>query len=486
MGCLIKRGCMWKAAIIISVILFYCPTILAQIDTAWTATYDGPDHREDNPNIMKIDAMGNVYITGTSASDQSVDIATVKYSSSGELLWAQRFSEEDVTCEVRDMEIDEWGNIYIAGIYHHWPDDNCMLIKYLPSGEGAWTSILDMGSYHTSWASGIAFDTDGNVYLVGGAVMPNETYDALIIKYFPDGDTAWAKYYEYQNGNGDYADGIVYDSAGYLYIAGTTYFAECFNLLLILKCDLDGNAIWASTYTDPVLLPVQFGGGALGVKLDLNNDIVVMGNLNSSTAHYYSVLAKYHPNGDTVWVRKYVNSNGHSVYPIDFDIDSNGNIYIGCNQYFVDSMDDYVTLKYLPNGDTAWIRQYDGPGNYADFAHGLAVDNYGNVYVTGTAAKNSIGTIGWEYATVKYSTNGDLAWVAEYSNSNFDTTDSGEDIALDSSGDIIVTGHSYYSGSINYHTIKYTQGTENTDNDGSIPSLFSLSSIYPNPFNAQT
>ena len=54
-----------------------------------------------------------------------------------------------------------------------------------------------------------------------------------------------------------------------------------------------------------------------------------------------------------------------------------------------------------------WVVTYNGPANASDFGHSIAVDSPGNVYVTGW----SIGT-GWDYATIKYNKSGTQQWVA--------------------------------------------------------------------------
>ena len=91
-------------------------------------------------------------------------------------------------------------------------------------------------------------------------------------------------------------------------------------------------------------------------------------------------------------------------------MDDSGNVYVTGNSNGSGTYDDYATIKYLPNGDTAWVRRYDGPDASADCAYALVVDGSGNVYVTG----NSHNTIDKDFATVKYLSDGDTAWIRRY------------------------------------------------------------------------
>ena len=102
--------------------------------------------------------------------------------------------------------------------------------------------------------------------------------------------------------------------------------------------------------------------------------------------------------------------------------------------------------------DTAWVRTYNGPGNLADSATALAIDDFGNVYVTGSSYGGGTST---DYSTIKYYPDGDTAWVRRYNGPN-DSTEVATALTIDDSGNIYITGFSYGNEtSADYLTIKY-------------------------------
>jgi hypothetical protein len=152
------------------------------------------------------------------------------------------------------------------------------------------------------------------------------------------------------------------------------------------------------------------------------------------------------------WVRvfdQYLSFDG----ALAIAVDGSGNVYVtgfatvdhpGYNR-------DFVTIKYDTNGVQKWVRRYNGPENWHDGAHAIAVDRAGNVYVTGSSA--GVGT-GLDYATIKYDTNGNRKWVKRY-NGPGNKADYANAVAVDGAGNVYVTGSSWNGSSLDYGTIKY-------------------------------
>jgi hypothetical protein len=113
---------------------------------------------------------------------------------------------------------------------------------------------------------------------------------------------------------------------------------------------------------------------------------------------------------------------------------------------------DYATIKYSNSGVPVWTNRYGGPGNSTDEAVALAVDSTGNIFVTG----DSVGTAsGADYLTIKYSPSGIPLWTNRYTSSGA-RTDIASGVAVDLSGNVFVTGYSPGVSGSDYVTIAYS------------------------------
>jgi len=101
-----------------------------------------------------------------------------------------------------------------------------------------------------------------------------------------------------------------------------------------------------------------------------------------------------------------------------------------------------------------WLSQYNGPINSFDQANNVCIDDSGNVYVTGES--NGGSGLNYDYATVKYNSAGAEQWTARY-NGPGDGDDKSFAVCADKNGNVYVTGSSKGIGNNNMDiaTIKY-------------------------------
>jgi hypothetical protein len=133
-------------------------------------------------------------------------------------------------------------------------------------------------------------------------------------------------------------------------------------------------------------------------------------------------------------------------------VDSEGNVYVTGWSVGDGTETDYATVKYDSSGNELWVARYDGPANRSDKAYAIALDSEGNVYVTGYSSGD--GTL-LDYATVKYDSSGNELWVARY-NGPANIYAYACDIVVDASNNVYVTGVSDGDGTYgDYATVKY-------------------------------
>ena len=134
-------------------------------------------------------------------------------------------------------------------------------------------------------------------------------------------------------------------------------------------------------------------------------------------------------------------------------LDEAGNVCVTGFSAGEDGTDwDYVTIKYSPAGRKLWTARYDGPGNGEGYPLDVAVDTVGNVYVTGYLA--GAGTQS-DWVTIKYDTDGNELWVTPH-NGPANGFDAAMALGLDPGGNVYVTGMTEGNGTgRDAVTIKY-------------------------------
>jgi len=309
----------------------------------------------------------------------------------------------------------------------------------------AWSTYLGGSAWDRG--RGIVADSAGNLLVTGetessgwvtggfDTTLGGST-DAFVVKLSPDGAHLWSTYLG--GSAGDLGEDIAVDGEGNVLVTGSTgsagWVTGGFDTTLggsgdafLAKLSPDGAHLW-STY-----LGGSAGDGGRGVAVDGAGNVLVAGLTNSSG-----------------WV-----SGG-------FDTSYNG----GAHDAFV--------AKLSPEGAHLWST-YLG-GSWIESGRDIAVDGVGNVVVTGYT--NSYGWVSGGYDTTfggdeEWSSDGFVAKLSAEGAHLWSTylggwgDERGEGIAVDSAGNVLVTGYTM--------TLDWASGgfdtTHNGDHDAFVVKL---------------
>jgi len=247
------------------------------------------------------------------------------------------------------------------------------------------------------------------------------------------------------------------------------------------------------TYNNPA---ANSDDRAFGIAVDASNNIILTGYSTAATKNSTDFLTmKYNSSGTLQWLKTYNGGAGKSDRALGIAVDSDGSIYVTGYGASVAHGNDYVTIKYTPQGIQTWVSLYDGPGHSDDRANAIAIIHNVLGVTTGVAVTGeSMGAANnYDYATIKYSDiTGSQLQVSRYT-----YTPTTNDIATSVAtwnNNIYVTGYSEITAGpnngdeqseISTMMLVWDGSNQNTSNDN-LPNEFSLYQNYPNPFNPAT
>lgn len=214
----------------------------------------------------------------------------------------------------------------------------------------------------------------------------------------------------------------------------------------------------------------RFGGTAgenpSCIQIAASGKIVVGGTFGTGSANFGGsnisgagnvdgFIASYSPDGTHLWSRGFGSTGVDTVSGVSFDSQENvivtgtfqGSITLGgTNLTSAGGGTDLFVAKYSSTGAHLWSRNFPNTSN--DYAKGVAVDQSGNIFITGYFVAwidfgagrlvSSDPTFGGpEVFIAKLTPAGSLIWARRY---GADMSEKASAIALDSNGDVFITG----------------------------------------------
>ena len=328
---------------------------------------------------------------------------------------------------------------------------------------------LQIRSPFDDYGNAVTVDAQGNVYIAGhiGDALPGQTYlggtDAFVQKL--DGSLAAVWTSQFGTDNNDSVEAVAVDGAGNVYLAGTTigefpgYTTEYFGSDAFVRVyDADGTERWTAQFG------TEFATVPQAIAVDGSGNVYVGGHTEGGLPGFENAggaplgpvsnwndafLRKYAPDGTELWTQQF----GHERHDemLGVAVDGSGSVYV--SGYTDASFEGYTNpggrdafiRKYDSDGSVVWTRQFASDsaagGQPNDKALDIALDSSGNIYVSG----NTTGVFDGESSgggndgfVRKMDPNGEHVWTRQFGGEDDDTADA---IAVGGDGTVFVAGN---------------------------------------------
>ncbi|MFX1532612.1 MAG: SBBP repeat-containing protein [Promethearchaeota archaeon] len=399
---------------------------------------------------IAVDTAGNSYITGTTWSSDfptqtpynntlsgDYDVFVTKLNATGNGLIFSTYIGGSEPEEGRGISVEVSGNIYITGFTnstnlptkHAYQSDfsgqlqDVFVTKLNATGNGLIFSTY-LGGSDNDRGYDITVDNDGNSYIAGftdSNDFPienayNSTHsgsnDVFVTKLNATGNGLVFSTYIGGN-NGDYGWSIAIDPVGNTYITGGTD-SDDFPIqnalqstrgesrdVFVTKLNTTGNGLIFSTF---------IGGEAWdsgrGITTDADGNSYVTGEAFSDEFPIYNAYQINESLGGTGAFITKLNTTGGFVFSTllgntglergdSIAVDTARNSYITGSTWYYNSSSgwryDAFVAELNATGNGLMLNKYLG-GSGNDIGRGIAVDDVGNIYITGTTESSDFPT----------------------------------------------------------------------------------------------
>lgn len=311
--------------------------------------------------IVLLDSENNVIVVREKSFGGSVnlDVVVRKFTPEGEFLWEVNDGDpfNEINFNAYDWTIDVNDNIILVGdqlnnTQSYW---NSYIMKISPDGEVLWQHPV---TNVTTWSEGLeTVTTDENGFIYAAGTVYYDAVNTLwnaVVKLNPAGEVLSIEYIE-----DFYLESLEYQNQRIFGASNTS----------IMEFDNNGIELWEE--------PINYSSGSsyvstLGLesiqKFNGNSCIVAHTVLDQNTYMANIGVKSFTLDGDEIWsieVDAYepAPAENENIVPIDFTIDTNGNVYVtgwydgggsGKSGDFGEEYQGIFTVAIAANGQFLW------------------------------------------------------------------------------------------------------------------------------------
>ena len=323
----------------------------------WFRTYNGIGNGGDYGFAIAVDGSGNVYVTGRSDIGGAQKFTTLKYDASGIVAagWPNIFSGPLSTTfdQAQAIKVDNIGNVFVTGKSGSAGTEDYLTIKINNSGIVDWAKKYNGTQNNEDNAVALVLDNNAsNVFVGGYSFKIGGVQDYMIIKYSAaTGDSLAAASYNGPYASTDQLTSMTVDNNNNVYVTGFSATSGSGFDYATLKYDHNCSQQWVSRYNGTG----NYNDLPNSIFVDAIGNVYVTGYSYGSSGNNDYATVMYNSTGIQQWVQRYNGAGNGSDAASSLTVDGSGNVFVtGWTTGIGTGTYDYTTIKYsqLPAAPT--------------------------------------------------------------------------------------------------------------------------------------
>jgi hypothetical protein len=336
---------------------------------------------------------------------------------------------------------DASGNFYIAAELDEStaPNRPFAVIKYSALGQRQW--VFHFPRQLSGAARAVQVDAAGNVYAAGFIANFDATgsisTSGLVVSLNSAGQQRWARSFNGQ------ANTLALDGSGNVYVGGSVDLSAGSGASTnwsLAKYTTAGQLLWQRQHAGTLNPRLAFAPNRVtALALDPQQNLIVLGQTANSGSRFNTfaiTVVKYGPQGNSLWTRDFIDPGTDQVVPAALAVDQSGSVYVTGDQGDPELSPFPLTVKYDTNGNFRFELKGDGAGGAS-----VAVDAGGNIVLAGFSPTPGVLPIA---EVAKIDASGHPLWLTRLAQHN--DFFSQRKILIDPAGNILSAGTSQNFG----------------------------------------